>query len=204
MSAPLPDCDEVFSKFFDRWYDDEDRQRKGFTHTRPDMMLKYRCNLAAADLCNLTDAGQKKVFDHIATMQRAAQTDWARYLPVTSEINMDWIEAFDAHYDAERVAELIRTSDPEDFSNELLVTVCELGAVLGHVMLQVEPRLLWVPEWPYWESALYDPITGNVIPPFHWAIKKFSDYAVDDGLVPKIGCMQHNLNSRDSDASNQA
>jgi hypothetical protein len=197
MPATIPDCDDVFSKFFDRWYDDDDRQRKGFAHTRPDMMAAYRTGLSGSDICPLSEASRQRVLDQIATMLKTAHSDWSTYLHVSGEIDMDWVEAADSFYDTERIAALIDRSDPEDFSNDLVVTVCQFGAVLGHVMRQSEPRLEWVAEWPYWESALYDPATGNIIPPFHWAIKKFSDYGVDDGCVPKIGCMIHNLNNPD-------
>lgn len=195
--AALPDCDEVFSTFFDRWYDDDDRQRKGFRHTRPDMMVAYRSGLSALDISPLLEPDQRRVLDQIATMLSTAQSDWNDYLPVSGEIDMTWVESLDSHYDTERIARLISTSDPEDFANDFLVTVCQFGAVLGHVMKDSEPRLEWVAEWPYWESSLYDPITGNIIPPFHWAIKKFSAYGVDDGFAAKIQCMVQILNNPD-------
>lgn len=197
MPATIPDCDEVFSTFFDRWYDEDDRQRKGFKYTRPDMVAAYRPGLSGSDICPLSEASEQKVIAQIATMLRTANSDWSAYLPVSGEIDMAWVEAIDSHYSTERIAELINASDPEDFANEFVVTVCQFGAVLGHVMRQSEPRLEWVAEWPYWESGLYDPVTGNIIPPFHWAMKKFSEYGVDDGCVPKIGCMIHILNNPD-------
>lgn len=195
MPAIIPDCDDVFSKFFDRWYDDDDRERKGFLHTRPDMMAVYRPGLSGSDICPLSEASRQRVLDQIATMLRTANSDWSAYLSVSGEIDMAWIKAIDGYYDTERIAELIRYSDPDDFSNEFVVTVCQFGAVLGHVMCQSEPRLQWVAEWPYWESSLYDPHTGYIIPPFHWAIKKFSNYGVDDGCVAKVGCMIEVLNN---------
>ncbi|TLD70794.1 hypothetical protein FEM03_10825 [Phragmitibacter flavus] len=194
MPATLPDCDEVFSMFFDRWYDDDDRQRKGFTHTRPDMMVAFRPGYAALDLSPLSDASQKKVMARISTMFQTCKADWPSFLPVSGDIDERWIDAFDNHFNAGRIAALIEEADPEDFANSYVVSVCQFGAVLGHVMKLKEPRLLWVPDWPYWESSLYDPVTGQVIPPFHWAIKKFSSYGVDDGYVAKIGCMLDALN----------
>jgi hypothetical protein len=199
MPAIIPDCDEVFTQFFDRWYDDDDRQRKGFPHTRPDMMVAYRPGLAGSDLCPLSEESELRVLDRIATMLRTAGSDWPSFLEVSGEIDMSWVEAFDSYYDIERIAGLIRCSEPADFSNDFIVTVCQFGAVLGHVMRQSEPRLQWVAEWPYWESGLYDPETGNIIPPFHWAIKKFSDYGVDDGYSPKINCMVDIPNNPDAD-----
>ena len=182
----LPDADELYSQFFDRWYDDDDRKRKGFTHTRPDMLGCYRPRLDSFEISRLTGASQTEVLRRVQAMLNAARKDWPRYLPVTGELSENWIQAYDDYYDADRVASTITRSDPSDFSNDLVVAVCEFGSVLGHVLLQMQPRLQWILEWPYWESALYDPISGNVIPPFHWAMKKFSGYGIDDGFVPKL------------------
>ena len=193
MPQSLPDADELFSRFFDRWYDDDDRLRKGFTHTRPDMTLCYRPGLNASEICNLTSKSQADVHRRIQRMLDSAQADWPSYLPVTGEVNEHWIEAFDDFYDAEQVASAINRSAPSDFSNDLVVVVCQFGAVLGHMLHQTQPRLQWIPEWPYWESSLYDPASGNVIAPFHWAMKKFSSYGVDDGYVPKLHMCIHIL-----------
>ena len=54
-------------------------------------------------------------------------------------------------------------------------------------MLQaLEPRLSWLYDWPYWESALYDQETRSRINVFHWAVKKMSEYGVEDGLTDKL------------------
>ena len=199
MPSTIPDSDEIFSVFFDRWYDDDDRQRKGFTHTRPDMMAAYRLGFTGSEISPFSDEAEKELLGRIERMLQSAKTDWPTYLEVSGEIDISWIEAFDRYYDTEKIAELINRSNPSDFSNDLLVTVCQFGAVLGQVMRQLETRLQWVAEWPYSESGLYDPKTGNIIPPFHWAIKKFSDYGVDDGYAAKITCMIHIINNPDTD-----
>ena len=77
-------------------------------------------------------------------------------------------------------------SNPADRGNELVVTICEFGAVLGHVMGKEEPSLEWLPDWPYWESGLLDVPSGNRINVFHWAIKRFSDYGLHDGYGAKL------------------
>lgn len=198
MPSTIPDCDEVFSRFFDRWYDDADRQRKGFAHTRPDMMVAYRSGITGSDICPFSEEAEKDVLGRIERMLHSVRVDWPAYLEVSGDIDRSWIAAFDRYYDTERIAEVISHSDPEDFSNDMIVIACQFGAALGQVMRQSEPRLQWVAEWPYWESGLYDPETGNIIPPFHWAIKKFSEYGVDDGYAEKIDCMIHVLNSPES------
>ncbi len=162
-------------------------------------MKVYRPGLQATDLCVLTEEYRDKVLNQISTMLRTAQTDWSACLPLSGDVDITWLELIDSHYDTDRIAEVMDRSEPEDFSNELIVTVCQFGALLGHIMRQQEPRLEWIADWPYWESSLYDPVTGNIIPPFHWAIKKFSDYGVDDGFAEKIGCMVHILNNPEDD-----
>ena len=38
---------------------------------------------------------------------------------------------------------------------------------------------------------MFDPKTGTVIAVFHWAIKKLSEYGVDDGYAAKTkACLQ--------------
>jgi hypothetical protein len=37
MSA-IPHCDDLFLRYFDRWYDEVDRKRKGCKATKPDLI----------------------------------------------------------------------------------------------------------------------------------------------------------------------
>ena len=127
-------------------------------------------------------------------MLDACRGDWPEYLKVFGDLDEHWIEAFDEYYDRKRVSDVIKRSDPKDFSNDYLVLVCEFGAALAHVLLSKEPRLVWVHDWPYWESRLVDAKSGSVIPPFHWAVKKFSEYGLEDGFAQKIEACVHLLN----------
>ena len=57
--------------------------------------------------------------------------------------------------------------------------------------MQSRASLDWIIEWPYWESSLFDNKTGHVLAVFHWAIKKMSDYGIDDGFAAKTkACLQ--------------
>lgn len=197
MANKLPDINELYSTFFDRWYGEDDRKRKGFEFARPDMMKCYKAGLMPSEISCLTEQFQDEAIARVHRMVETAKTDWARYLTVYGEIDEQWVLAADKHYDRKAIRQLIKISDPSDFSNDLVVTVCQFGAVLGEVLRQIKPRLLWVPEWPYWETSLYDPISGNIIPTFHWAMKKFSSYGVDDGFVEKLHCCVHILDNPD-------
>lgn len=186
-AAKIPPCDPLFLRFLDPWYSPEERTRKGGATTRGDVLTieEYR-GRSVDDICALNEKGRLEVAHRVETMLKAARGDWPRYLAVSGEINLTWIEAFDRHYNRKRIKEVIDRSDPGDFSNDYLVICCEFGAVLGHVMMRECPRLRLLPDWPYWESAIFDPKSGSVVPVFHWAIKKMSDYGWDDGFTAKV------------------
>ena len=85
----------------------------------------------------------------------------------------------------QRIAVLIKASDPADFSNDYLVTVCEFGIVLGCLFKQLN-GFDWLYSEPYFHSFIDHKETGYGITVFDWAIKKFSEYGVDDGYVAKF------------------
>ena len=182
----LPDADDVFQRFFAPWYEAADLSRRGVAATRPDVEQCYHAGLRGADVSPLTSEGQAQVAAQIATMLQAARSDWPTVLGVEGPMDSAWVAAFDAYYDRARVGEVIVGSDPSDFGNDLLILCCEFGAVLGAVLSARKPQLEWIYDWPYWESALLDPAHGCRINVFHWAIKKFSDYGVDDGFAAKL------------------
>lgn len=126
-------------------------------------------------------------------MVEACRGDWPQYLRVFGDLDEHWIDAFDDYYDRKRISDVISRSEPSDFSNDYLILICEFGAALGYVLRAKQPHLDWLYDWPYWESSLVDTRTGSVIPPFHWAVKKFSEYGVDDGFVTKIEMCLHVL-----------
>lgn len=148
------------------------------------------------DIGPLTAEGRQDVLKQIETMTQAAKSDWARYLKVSGDLDLNWISAIDQHYHRDRIRDVIKDSQPDDFSNNYLVTCCEFGAAMGYVLRSICPRLLWYPDWPYWESALLDPQSNTLIPVFHWAVKKMSEYGVDDGFAEKIQVCIQMLNDR--------
>lgn len=180
-------CDDLFMKYFDRWYDDGDRKRKGFKATCPDVMSKvYKAGIPAAKLTPLLGETLTKVAGQVKRMVESAKTDWESDYGVTDPISLGGLNAFDKVFNRKKIQEVIDRSDPEDFSNEYLVVCCELGATLGTVLRSLRPDFEWIWEWPYWESSLYDSATTDQYKVFHWAIKKMSDYGVNDGLEAKV------------------
>ncbi|MDF3059295.1 MAG: hypothetical protein K0R17_3510 [Rariglobus sp.] len=185
----IPENDPLFLRFLDPWYSEADRKRKNWDATRPDMLtISGYVGASPDDLQILVLEGQNESKARIERMLAACRSDWPTYLNLSGGIgiDLDWIDAFDAYYDRKKVSEIIDKSDPTDFSNDYLILVCEFGAALGHVLQRMEPRLNWVYDWPYWESSLVDTQTGTIIPTFHWAVKKFSDYGIDDGFAAKL------------------
>ncbi len=147
--------------------------------------------LSQAEATWLPEELQQKVLRTIDRMIDAARGDWRTYLTLTDDISLDWIEKFDRYYDRDRVHEIIERSEPSDFGNDYLQTCCQFGAVLSCVLRGAQPRLIWRLDWPCWDSALLDPKTGSAITVFHWAIKKMSEYGVDDGYAAKTSaCLQ--------------
>jgi hypothetical protein len=192
MSRALPDCDDLFLRFFDPWYDDDSRQQRGFKATYPDVLQDGSLiGLTQAEASCVTEEGQHEILRQIDDMVEAARHDWPSYLSVTDDIALTWIDAFDKHYERKRIREVIEHSDPSNFSNDYVVLCCEFGAALSYVLLAAQPRLVWRLDWPYWDSLLVDPKTGNAISVFHWAIKKMSEYGVEDGFAAKTtACLQ--------------
>ena len=187
VSDRLPDADELFLRYYDRWYSPSAKQSRVHSGTRPDMeAFPEKIGRTGTQLCTLAKEAAQMELDQLKRMLDAACGDWPKFLEVAKPVDIKWVEAFDKYYDENRVKELISCSPPHQFGNSYLVFACEFGAVLGHVLQQNLPRLEWVAAEPYWESALFDPQTGNLVAVFHWAIKKLSSHGSDDGFAAKV------------------
>lgn len=180
----LPHCDTLFEKFFSPWYDEEDRPKM----TRPDMfqIAAYEGQpLNLDEIQYLSDDYVKELTEHInVTMVDAALNDF-QHIIKSDKLDMYVLDAVDKYYDRTKIAELIKESDPTDFSNSYVVTVCEFGVMLGHLFRQID-GFDWLYSHPYFHSMIVHKDTGFGITVFDWAIKKFSEYGVDDGFVEKF------------------
>lgn len=179
-------CDVLFRHFFVPWYRlppevDAPRTTKGDIE-----FYAEAAGQAAGQAWRVPEERQRRTKREVEKMVDAAREDWLSYLPVDDAVSLAAVDAFDAHWTRNRVAEVIRSSDAGDFTNDYLVLTCELGAVLGEVMCELLPTLEWLYSDPYWESSLWYIPTGGRIYPFHWAIKRMSSYGVLDGLRAKV------------------
>jgi hypothetical protein len=192
----LPDCDTLFSKYFLPWFGEQDRKRRVFQATRPDVeQLEVPDDMTASDVSPLTAEGRSEAASRIADMLEAATVDWKEFLPVGDAPSTTWVAEFDRHFQRPRIQEVLKRSVATRFDNDYLVLCCELGAVLGTVLRALEPQLCWLYDWPYWESGLYCQKTRMRINVFHWAVKKLSEYGVEDELAAKIAACQRGLHS---------
>lgn len=187
----LPHCDNLFVKFFSPWYDEQGRPQM----TRPDM---YQIAAYEGQPLNLDDIQylddeyleyQKKHLNE--TMVHAALEDF-RHITNSDRLDLNALDAVDKYYDRTKIAELIKESDPTDFSNPYLVTVCEFGIMLGHLFKKVD-GFDWLYSHPYFHSIIVHKTTGLGITVFDWAVKKFSEYGVDDGFASKFQMALENI-----------
>ena len=144
----LPHCDTLFVKYLSPWYDEEERPKM----TRPDMyqIAAYEGQpLDLEEIQYLTPEYLEQVKTLInETMTKAALEDFSNIYK-TDNLDFDLLDAVDKYYDRTRIAELIKESDPKDFSNPYLVTVCEFGVLIGQLFNQLEfmePTLKYHPD----------------------------------------------------------
>lgn len=190
----LPHCDTLFEKYFSPWYDEEDRPKM----TRPDMFQIAAYEGQRLDLDKiqyLADDYVKELTEHInVTMVDAALSDF-QHIIKSDKLDLNVLDAVDKYYDRTKIAELIKESDSAEFSNSYLVTVCEFGVMLGHLFKQID-GFDWLYAHPYFHSMIVHRDTGFGITVFDWAIKKFSEYGVDDGFVEKFNAALAGVNGQ--------
>jgi hypothetical protein len=75
--------------------------------------------------------------DQIERMAIAALDDYQSIFP-SAGFTPDLLDAVDQFYDRERIGELIKRSDPKDFSNDYLVSVGQFGMLLGQLFEEID------------------------------------------------------------------
>ena len=198
----LPHCDKLFVNYLGPWYDEADRPKM----TRPDM---YQIAAFEGQPLNLDEIQyltpeyleEVKVFIN-DTMTSAVLKDFSA-IHKSDTLDFDLLDAVDKYYDRAKITELVNESDPTDFSNPYLVTVCEFGVLLGQLFKQVN-GYDWLYSHPYFHSIIVHKETGIGITVFDWAVKKFSEYGVDDGFVAKFHAAIKKVNEhlRDNEDNN--
>ncbi|MBO9203218.1 MULTISPECIES: hypothetical protein [Niastella] len=179
----LPHCDTLFEKYLSPWYDQEDRP----TMTRPDMYVISGFDGQPLNLDKIQYLPQDLLEynkKQLQTMADAALNDY-QHIIKSDKLDLNVLDAVDKHFNRKMIAEIISKSDPKDFSNDYVIEVCEFGAMLGHLFIQVD-GYGWLYSHPYFHSIIVHKDTGFGITVFDWAVKKFSEYGVDDGFAAKF------------------
>jgi hypothetical protein len=180
----LPHCDTLFKKYLSPWYDEANKPQM----PRPDIFKIAAYEGKPIDL----DAIQyllPEILEQVKSfinenMKEATLIDFNEIYS-TDELNLELLDAVDKCYNRKAIFDLINESDPNDYSNSYLVIVCEFGILLGNLFEQKEDYG-WLYSYPYYHSIIVHKKTGIGIPVFDWAVKKFSEYGVDDGFVAKF------------------
>lgn len=148
----LPHCDELFVKCLSPWYDEEDKPQT----TRPVM---YQLAVFASIPLNLdeiqylTPEYLEKVETLLnKTMPKAALEDFA-FIYKSDTIDFELLDTVDKYYDRTKIAALIKDSDPKDFSNPYLITLCEFGVLLEQLFRKLV-GYDWLYSHPYYHSIL--------------------------------------------------
>jgi hypothetical protein len=181
----LPHANDLFETYFACWLDEKARQRREVSGIWPDVSRISPQKAAQRERAKTNDfvtLAQAKIID---AMNQVRMT-WPSQYNVSLPVSMKWIDAFDRYYDRQTIRELIERSDPHQHDNEYIHSTVEYGTVMAIVFKRFIPDLKWSYELPFWESALYDARTETDLHIFHWAIKKLSDYGVEDGYAAKV------------------
>jgi len=95
--------------------------------------------------------------------------------------------SIDEFYNEDKINNLINgdQSNLEESVSDVFIRTVEIGSILGYRLFEMNTDLMWCPAYPYWESPIYDFRTGLGLNVYHWAVKKFTEYGIDDGLDEK-------------------
>jgi hypothetical protein len=181
-SPVLPSCNEVFVRFFDPWYSDQERERHRRNGTvRPDAVRCAAPGTPVSEVSPLTPESARRAIELLRSLATAVGGAGSG-----GKLDLGWIQEFDAFYNREEIAKMLAAADPSNFKNQYAITCQAFAAALGEVVIESMPGCVWLPDAPVWESAIYDPAAGIRVNVFDWSLKKLSEYGVDDGYAMKV------------------
>ena len=179
----LPHCDDLFKRYLSPWYPEDERP----TITRPDMYVIGGFEGKPLDLEEiqyLPEELLEQTKKQIKVITDAALQDY-QFIFQSDQLTYEVLDAVDKYHNRKLISEIITESDPKDFANSYLISVCEFGATLGHLFNGME-GFGWLYSYPYFHSIIVHKETGFGVTVFDWAVKKFSEYGVEDGYVAKL------------------
>ena len=186
MPQRLPTPDELFTTYFAPWYGSEINEQYQL-RVLPDMeTIELPEGTPISVLNPLPEADRKKVAHQISSMTSGIDQDWPTLLKIEGAFSRDWLDHYQARFNEEGISEIIRGSQPANFSNNLLVLTCQLGVAIARALQQECPRLQWLYEAPYWDSSLFDLNTMTRMNVFHWAVRAMSSECGEQKLSEKV------------------
>lgn len=180
----LPTAEALFQQFFTPWYP---ATSPAPTAPRPDLFIiagSAGKSLQLSELQYLSPEFLEAAKNQIAEIIKTGLEDFHEIVEF-SALDVDVLNAVLENYEHSDIAELLTESDPDQFSNPYLVTVCVFGAILGRLFTQ-EPGFDWLYGYPYFHSIIVHSATGLGIPVFDWMIKRFSADAINEDLTQKF------------------
>jgi len=179
----LPHCDDLFQIYLSPWYIENERP----TMTRPDIYIIAGFEgepLNLEEIQYLPDELLHQAKEQIKVITDAALKDFQSIIQA-DHLTFEVLDAVDKYYNRQIISEIIKESNPEDYANLYLTSVCEFGATIGNLFNELE-GFDWLYSYPYFHSIIVHKETGFGITVFDWAVKKFSEYGVEDGFVAKF------------------
>ena len=183
MSTSIPSGDNLFATYYQPWYPPEYPDQPFLRTDIEEIELDPGVHIRV--LSPLDDDAQERTRNFLTQLYTAAVQDFHNLLDLDGEPETNWLEQLDAHYTAERKATLFDLAEPDQFDNPVLILINQTGAIIANLLQQRIPRLQWLYDWPYWDSALFDLNTRIRLPVFHWAIRYLSS-DTDHSLSEKI------------------
>ncbi len=170
--SELPDSDTLYAHFLAPWIPDEEGRERFLRSDLEEIELEEGAHIRV--LHPLPAEARGAVEEQLRRMQAAALADLPGLLGVQGDPSLEWLDALERWMSPERLRGLLRGSDPASPDNNWLLLCCETGALIALLLEAHWPALRWIPDAPYFESALFDLNAKLRIPVFHWAVKALS------------------------------
>jgi len=188
-SDELPDCNDLYVKYVHKWDENPDHK---ILIVKPDMIQSFNPDSNFSELVDTTSEGYIRIKKQVEKMISASRED-LQELAKFNKFNLETIDKLDKAINRKYIKSIIDASDEDDESNDYLISIIEFGCALAETIENEIGGFVWIYDYPYWESTIVHKKTGFEIPVFHWAIKKYSEYGVDDGFKDKILALKRNL-----------
>ncbi len=183
----LPSAKQLFENYFLLEYTPRDKDRLGLEYPKPDIMGSLELvGKTPNDISIVTAESQTDIGEIVQGLLDHAEATWADAFGEPDVFSLEGLAAFDQANDAAAVSSVIKRSDPLNANNEYVIRASLFGAVIGETIRHLCPRTQWVYDHPLWESAIFDPQGGAIIPVFHWAIHRLSGTGIADETTGKV------------------